>query len=125
MKSILKAGAVALAASLFALPAMAANAQHAPVHHAKPAHHKMAAHHKAHVASAHRHIAQRHVAQRHAAGKIERINAKHNTLTINHRVYRLAPRFASASFKQGQKVQIVYKKDRGHRLVEKISAVSA
>lgn len=109
MKSIMKAGAVALAASLFALPAMAATAQHATAPHAR------AAHHKIHMASA----------QHHAAGKIQRINAKTNTLTINHRVYRLAPQFASASFKPGQKVQIVYKRDRGHRLVEKISAVSA
>lgn len=99
MRSMIKLSAIALTACVAALPAMAAGAPHAKPHHA-PVQHQ-------------------------AFGKIERINSKHNTLTINHRVYRLAPQFVSTSFKSGQKVQITYRKGRGHRMVEKISAVSA
>lgn len=119
MKSILKLGAIAIAASLAAVPVMAASAQHAKPHHAKSVHTK-----SVHAKSVHaqaRHAA----AQYRVAGKIERFNAKHRTLTINHRVYRLAPRLASSSFRPGQKVHIVYKKGFGHRIVEKISPVQA
>lgn len=120
MTSFLKAGALALAASLVALPALAASTPHAASHHHKAHHAKMhhARSHHAHMAHVKLHHAKAH---HRVAGKIERINAKHNTLTINHRVYRLAPHLASTSFKPGQKVQIEYKKGRGHRLVEKIT----
>ncbi|HPG89110.1 MAG TPA: DUF1344 domain-containing protein [Hyphomicrobium sp.] len=109
MNSFLKLSVVALAASVAAGSAMAATAQKpvAPAHSAKV--------HHAHAAKI----------QHRTVGKIARINAKHNTLTINHRVYRMTPQLASASLKAGQKVQITYTKGRGHRMIEKISPVSA
>lgn len=149
MKTLLKFGVAALAASLVAGSAMAATAtpikhpaahSHHRQHHAGKLAHKHAKHHArvAHMRRHHGKVAGMSAAiakpaavkmasakPLQAAGKIQRVNAKHNTLTINHRVYRLAPQLTLSSFKPGQKVQIVYRKGHGHRMVEKISAVSA
>lgn len=125
MKTFVKLGVAALAATLAAGTAFAATAptDKAPAtrahHHAdaKVAHRSA---HKHHVAHQHK-VAHQHM----AAGKIQRMNGKTHTVTVNHRVYQLSPKVASSSLKRGDKVRIIYTKSKSHRVIEKISPVSA
>lgn len=53
------------------------------------------------------------------SGKIERINAKEHSLTVNHRSYRYGPAMESATFKAGDTVHFSWKKEHHHRMIEK------
>ena len=64
-------------------------------------------------------------AKHQAVGKIEHLNPRGHTLTVNHEVYRYNPRLASGPLKRGEWVHITYRVGHGHRIVEKIKPVSA
>lgn len=53
-------------------------------------------------------------------GKIERINAKVHSITVNHRAYRYDAKTALPAFKVGEAVRFEWKKVDHHRMIEKL-----